>query len=126
MKERFKLCLLMIFISTSLLLSQQSLNAIFTTDSPTVDGEVDELWSNVPELTVALGETYDVQDPASIDDCAGCHSYSSDVNVTLKAVYTQDEIYMLATWPDPTASFTRGGSWSFANGSWEKPNSVQS
>ena len=126
MKEKLKLSLLMIFLSTSLLLSQQSLNAIFTTDSPTVDGVIDNIWDNIPELTVALGETYDVHNPASINDCAGCHAYNSEITVKLKAVYTTDQIYVLATWPDPTASFTRGGSWSFANGSWEKPNSAQS
>lgn len=102
------------------------LSAIRVATAPVVDGVVDGLWNNAPELTVALGETYDVHDPASIKDCAGCHSYDSDVTVTLKAVYTADRIYMLAIWPDPTASFTRGGSWSFADGSWQKPNSAQS
>ncbi len=129
--------LLFLFVlSASLAFSLQSMTragteagdlyAIFIDSAPLIDGIVDDIWSNAPQLSIALGETYDNSDPASITDCAGCHSYSSDVDVSLKAVYTTDRLYMLARWPDPTASFTRGGSWSFANGAWEKPNSVQS
>ncbi len=126
MKEKLKFSLLIIFISTSFVLSQQSLNAIYTTENPPMDGITADIWNSAPELTVALGETYDVHDPASITDCAGCHAYNSAVTVKLKALYTDDEVFIQATWPDPTASFTRGGSWSYANGSWEKPNSEQS
>lgn len=96
---------------------------LFSDSAPLFDGVVDDIWSSAPELAIALGETYDVHDPASINDCAGCHSYSSNVDVALKAVYTTDKLYLLAKWPDPTASFTRGGSWSFTNGTWEKLNS---
>jgi len=126
MKRKLILGLLIIFISTSLSFSQQSLNAVFTKNAPIVDGELDDVWNYAPELTVALGETYDNHNPASITDCVGCHAFNSDITVKLKAVYTQDRIYVLATWADPTASLTRGGSWSFANGSWEKPNPEQS
>ncbi len=95
--------------------------------APTIDGIIDDLWADVPALTVALGETNDPpDDPSLVGNCAGCHAFDSDISVTLKSVHTSDRIFMLATWPDPTASFTRGGSWSYANGSWEKPNSIQS
>ena len=102
------------------------LNAIPASSAPIVDGVIDGTWADAPALTVALGETYDVHDPASIMDCNGCHAYNSQVSVTLKALYTTDRIYVLATWPDPTASFTRGGSWTFLGDSWQKLNPEQS
>ena len=126
MKTKLLLFIFMFMIGASISFSQQSLEAISVHSSPTVDGIVDDIWNNAPELTVALGETYDNSNPASITDCAGCHSYNSDIAVKLKAVYTAEKLYVLATWSDPTASFTRDGSWSFANGSWEKPNPEQS
>jgi len=105
---------------------ENKLNAIPVTNVPVVDGVVDSIWNDVPELTIRLGETYDVHDPASITDCAGCHSFKSDVTVSLKAVYTTDRIYILETWPDSTASFSRGDSWTFADGKWQKLNPDQS
>lgn len=102
------------------------LTAARTAAAPAVDGVVDAVWNDAAALTVRLGETYDVRDPASIKDCAGCHRFDSDVAVTLKALYTSDRIYLLATWPDPTASSSRGGSWTFADGAWKKPNPEQS
>ncbi len=87
------------------------LNAVSIATGPTTDGVVDALWESIPALSVPLGETYDVHDPASINDCSGCHNFDSNVTVTLKAAYTSNKIYFLAQWPDPTASFTRGNSW---------------
>lgn len=99
------------------------LNAIKTTTAPTVDGVVDALWANAPVLTVALGETNNPPNDASkINNCAGCHAYNSSISVKVRAVYTTDYIYILSEWADPTASFTRDASWSFATGSWKKPN----
>lgn len=108
------------------LFDQSKLNVIEVTNVPVVDGEVDDLWADTPELNVPLGETYDTQDPASITDCAGCHAYDSDTTVTLKALHNDTHLTVLATWPDPTASFTRGDSWSFIDGKWMKLNPEQS
>lgn len=94
--------------------------------SPVIDGIVDPVWNSATEINVNLGETYDVHDPASIMDCGGCHGFNSTISVNLKAVYTASHIYILATWPDSTASFTRGGSWSFSNSTWEKLTPEQS
>ena len=103
------------------------LNAVKVPVPPIIDGKDDGLWGAVPALTVLLGETRDVHDPSSITDCAGCHAYASDVRVSLKAVYTDDEIFIKATWNDPTASFTRGGAWEFVGGAWSRSeNSEQS
>ena len=96
------------------------LNAVALPVGPVVDGVVDQLWSNAPALTVLLGETYDVLDPASITDCGGCHAYASDVRVSLKAVYTPDQVSILAIWNDPTASFTRGGAWEWLGAAWSR------
>ena len=103
------------------------LNAIKTTTSPTVDGVVDALWANAPVLTVALGETNNPpNDPSKINNCAGCHAYNSSITVNVRAVYTATDVYILSEWADPTASFTRNGSWSFATGAWAKPNTNES
>lgn len=94
--------------------------------APEIDGVADNLWGDVEDITISLGETYDVNDPASIMDCAGCHAFNSNIYVNLKSVYTDDFIYFLATWPDPNASFTRGGAWTYTNDGWAKLNSDQS
>jgi len=94
--------------------------------APVVDGLIDGVWGSAAELTVPLGETYDVHNPASITDCAGCHAFNSAVTVKLKAVRTTNRMYVLAKWPDSTASFTRGGAWSFASGAWQKPTPDES
>ena len=118
----------MSFLFTSLTFAQgtDTLSALLVENPPVIDGVVDGIWNDASELTVALGETFDVNDPASILDCSGCHTFSSNVTVDLKAVYTSDHLYVLAIWPDSTASLTRGSSWSFEGGSWGKPNSDQS
>jgi len=98
------------------------LNAIKTTAAPIVDGVVDALWADAPVLTIALGETNNPPNDASkINNCAGCHAYNSGINVKIRAVYTVDNIYFLAEWQDPTVSFTRDASFSFASGKWAKP-----
>jgi hypothetical protein len=88
---------------------------------PIIDGVVDQVWTYATETIVQLGQTYDVHNPASIMDCAGCHSYNSTYTVKLKSVYTANRIYFLVNWTDSTASFTRGA-WSFATGSWSVPS----
>jgi Ethylbenzene dehydrogenase len=103
------------------------LNAVPVPTGPAIDGREDGLWSLAPTLTVRMGETFDVYDPSSINDCTGCHAYDSNVQVDVKAVYTTEMIYVLAMWNDPTASFTRGGSWEFVNDAWSRSeNTVQS
>ncbi len=102
------------------------LKAFKVTNAPIVDGVADQVWTSATDLIVPLGETFDVHNPASINDCAGCHNYNSSYTLKLKSVYTTDRIYMLAKWTDSTASLTRNGSWDFSTGSWTKPNGTQS
>ena len=97
------------------------LNAIKVATDPTLDGSSsDAVWANAPQLAVSLG------DGMETFDCLTCHAHNSSVQVTLKAVYTNSRLTILASWPDQTASFTRSGTWSFESGSWSKPNSDQS
>lgn len=99
------------------------LNAIKVTDDPVVDGSsTDAIWAGAPELTVALGDGMD----ESPMNCALCHSRNSATTVTLKAVHSATNLTILASWPDDDASFTRSGSWSYATGTWTKPNGDQS
>ncbi len=88
---------------------------------PILDGSPsDAAWAGAGEITVSLG------DGMEGFNCGLCHAKSSAVSVTLKAVYTTSKLYVLASWPDNTASFTRSGSWSFETGAWTRPNSEQS
>lgn len=119
-------CLFSIFGSGLIFSQNRVLKVAKVTTPPIIDGVVDAVWDSASELNLPLGETYDVHDPASIMDCAGCHSYNSAYTLKMKAVYTTDKIYILARWTDSTASLTRNGSWSFSTGSWTKPNTTQS
>ena len=101
------------------------LNAVSVPADPVIDGVVDALWSGLPALTARLSGTSDVHDPASINDCAGCHTFDSNVSVSLKAAYTAERLTILVTWNDPTASFTRGGSWEFVEGAWSRNQNAE-
>ncbi len=97
------------------------LNAVKVSSSPVVDGVVDNLWSDIPALTVALGETNNPpNDPSKIANCDGCHAFNSSISVTVKTVYSGDNIYFLTEWNDPTASFTRGNSWIWDGTAWDR------
>ncbi|MFQ6031694.1 MAG: ethylbenzene dehydrogenase-related protein, partial [Candidatus Zixiibacteriota bacterium] len=99
----------------------KELTAVEVSIPPTLDGSPgDAAWAQASEFTVSLG------DGMETFNCGTCHSLNSSVQVKLKAVYTTSKLFILATWPDNTASFTRSGSWSFATGAWTKPNAGQS
>lgn len=91
---------------------------------PVVDGDPsDTAWAGATPLTVKLGEGMDTL------DCVKCHSLrDSSITVTLKAVKDATRIFFLATWNDPTASFTRAESWIYDPGTltWTKGVSGQS
>ncbi len=93
---------------------------ISVADVPDVDGSVDAVWGDATELVVPMGET------ADITSCASCHGFDSGQSVSLKAVYTAERVYMLASWPDTTASLTRGGAWTWADTAWQKHDGDQS
>ncbi|MEW6356345.1 MAG: ethylbenzene dehydrogenase-related protein [Planctomycetota bacterium] len=80
---------------------QDMLKAVKVDKAPAVDGDPsDEAWAKAPALSLAFPE------------------------VSLKAVYTNDGIYLLARWPDTTFSIVRGGSWTWDGAKWTMTKSA--
>ena len=71
-----------------------TLAAAYVTEAPVLDGsDADAAWANAPALVLAAPK------------------------VTLKAVYTDSDFYLLTSIPDTTASFTRGA-WIWDGTAW--------
>ncbi len=72
--------------------------------APVIDGTPEEIWNQAAAMTVNVGGGANT----------GSHT------VTLKSVYTDDSIYFLATWNDPTESLRRLPWQKQADGSWKQ------
>jgi hypothetical protein len=73
--------------------------------APELDGEADEAaWAEAPELSIPVA--------------GGANNGSTDIK--LKSVYTDDMVYFVATWADPTESWLRAPWEKQADGSWKK------
>jgi hypothetical protein len=73
--------------------------------APELDGVADDAaWADAPEITIPVA--------------GGANNGSTEV--TLKSVYTDDMVYFLATWADPTESWLRAPWEKQADGSWQK------
>jgi hypothetical protein len=88
--------------------AEGTLNSVYTSTAPTLDGEADEeIWASASEAVITVtGGTI----PG---------------DVTLKSVYTDTHIYIYAEWEDSTMSITRGSGawvWSSTDG-WSHPAS---
>lgn len=84
---------------------EKTVIAIPVDAAPTLDGVADDaVWAEAPALAVDLTK--------------GFNDFEATAN--LKAVYTQDTIYMLVTWADPTESFIRSPWEKQADGTWAK------
>jgi len=82
-----------------------TINAVATTDPPVLDGNIDDgAWASTDFVTIPL---------------------ANEKSVDVKSVYTDTDLYMLIKWADPTASFTRSGSWTWDGSAW-KNSSEQS
>jgi hypothetical protein len=82
-----------------------SLVSMPATEAPTLDGFADDaMWADAMVLEV------EVEDGAN----------DADGTVAIKSVYTDDMIYFLVTWNDPTESFTRSPWVKQEDGSWAK------
>ncbi len=66
--------------------------SIFTVSPPGIDGQVDDVWANAQPLTVTIREALGSGDP---------------MQVVLRALHTNDSLYVLAEWPDSTRSDMR-------------------
>ena len=64
----------------------------YTRTAPTIDGRVEKAWGRARPLTVVVREAMGGDDPRT---------------VVLRALHTDDTIYVLAQWPDPTRSDMR-------------------
>jgi len=75
--------------------SPDVLEAVKASTPPTLDGDAsDAAWADAPELEIP------------------------SMDLKLKAVYTDQDLYVLATWSDPTFSLVRGGSWIWDGTQW--------
>ena len=80
-----------------------TLTSILVEEAPTLDGVADEaFWADVAAVEVSVKK--------------GANSGKS--TVVLKSVYTEDSVYFLVTWDDPTESFLRAPWEMQADGSW--------
>lgn len=81
------------------------LNAVKTVTAPLLDGGGgDAAWEKAPEYEISLGS----------------------VTVNLEAVYTEKDLFILASWNDPTFSIVRGGSWVWDGNTWNSNREGQS
>ena len=66
--------------------------ATYTPNPPAIDGRIDNSWSKAKPITVVAREALGGTGPRQ---------------VVLRALYTDDSLYVLATWPDATRSDMR-------------------
>jgi hypothetical protein len=79
----------------------------FTETPPGIDGVVDEVWNKATPLTVSVRKAMGGQKP---------------VVVVLRALHTQDSLFILAQWPDATRSDMRDPYiWNAAKQIYERP-----
>ena len=88
--------------------SQQSgvITAMKVAKGPALDGKVDAAWSKAKAIKIPV--------------TGGANLPGGATEVTLQAVYTDDEIFLLAQWSDKTKSERRGPWKKQADGSWDK------
>ncbi len=82
--------------------SAATLTSVKVATAPVIDGTPESLWDQATAATVNVGGGAN----------AGSHT------VTLKSIYTDDSVYFLATWNDPTESLRRMPWQKQANGTW--------
>lgn len=71
------------------------------TEAPTIDGKVDKIWDGVKAVKVTASE-----------------GPQGDVEISLKVLYTDKDVYFLFQWPDKTQSLNR--LYEFAGSEWKK------
>lgn len=85
---------------------QPAVEATYTTYAPSLDGVIDDVWDKTKALDVLLDGNF-TQGKST-----------TGKSVSLKFLYDNKNIYMLAQWPDPTWSWSRGASWVWNGTSW--------
>lgn len=84
--------------------ASQILSAVKVATAPTIDGVPEVIWDQAPSTTINVA--------------GGANTGSA--KVTLKSIYTNDSVYFLAVWNDPTQSDRRLPWQKQANGSWKQ------
>lgn len=84
--------------------SAGTLTSVKVAAAPVIDGTPEAIWNQATAMTVNVAGGAN----------AGTHT------VTLKSVYTDDSVYLLATWNDPTESLRRMPWQKQADGSWKQ------
>jgi len=90
--------------------SQQAavVTAVKVAKGPSLDGKVDALWSKARAVKIPVS--------------GGANFVNGASEVTLKAVYTDSDVFLLVQWPDKTRSERRSPWKKQADGSWLKGN----
>ncbi|MCC6972762.1 MAG: hypothetical protein IT322_01995 [Anaerolineae bacterium] len=87
------------------LATEMSLVSVPADSDPTLDGVADEdFWKDAPSLQVELNRGANHENPT----------------VTLKSVYTSEQVYFLVTWDDPTQSYLRTPWEMQPDGTWKR------
>ncbi len=85
---------------------QLELVAVKVAAPPTLDGEVDQVWSRAREIAVPVS--------------GGANLPNGQTTVRVRALYSGEVAYFLFTWADPTQSQRRAPFQKQADGSWKK------
>ncbi|MBE2196080.1 MAG: ethylbenzene dehydrogenase [Anaerolinea sp.] len=87
------------------LATEMSLVSVPADSDPTLDGVANEdFWKDAPSLQVELNRGANHENPT----------------VTLKSVYTSEQVYFLVTWDDPTQSYLRTPWEMQPDGTWKR------
>lgn len=81
----------------------KTLSAIKATEAPTLDGKADESsWGSAPPIKLTLANA------GALQGGTGGKFENGGTEVTMKATYDAENLYMLLQWKDPTDSQARG------------------
>lgn len=96
---------LLIFLSMGTIIGTAgTLNSVKTPSAPSIDGVPEAIWDNANAMTVSVS--------------GGANT--GEHTIEIKSVYTDDSVYFLALWNDPTES-TRREPWiKQSNGTWKQ------
>lgn len=84
--------------------SAGTLSSVKVAEAPIIDGTPEALWDQATDMTVNVAGGANT----------GAHT------VTIKSVYTDDSVYFLASWNDPTESMRREPWVKQSNGTWKQ------
>ena len=92
-------------------MAAETLTSARTSEAPTIDGAIDDLWSAAEPLSVAVN-----QSPYEPTGYAGIEQST----VTVRAMHDDSSIYFLFEWDDPTESLEREPWVKQDDGSWQQ------